>query len=61
MFDSLEAPSPDDFHPSHELPEEMLRRLQEDAKLLYENTDYAIVCGEMIHDLQLQPGGTASW
>jgi uroporphyrinogen decarboxylase len=61
QLDQVDFPSPDDFHPSHELPESLLRRLEEDAQWLYENTDYAIACGELIHDLQMRPGGTQSW
>lgn len=61
FFEEPEAPSPDDFNPSHDLPEEMLRRLEEDAAWLYENTGYSICCGEIIEDLQLRPGGTQSW
>ncbi len=60
-FDNMETPSPDDYHPSHELPEALLERLAQDAKWLHENTDYAIACGEMIQSLQLRPGGTQSW
>ncbi len=60
-FDDTPPPSPDDFNPGHELPEALLRRLEEDAVWLYENTDYCISCGEMIHDLQLTPGGVQSW
>jgi uroporphyrinogen decarboxylase len=60
-FDNIKNPSPDDFNPSHDLPEEMLDRLAEDAKWLHENTEYCISCGEMIGSLQLQPGGTQSW
>lgn len=61
MLGVCEPPSPDDFHPSHELPDELLARLQDGAKLLYETTNFAIACGEMIRDLQLQPGGTVAW
>jgi len=60
-FDNAPPPSPDNFNPSHELPEILLRRLEEDAVWLYENTDYSISCGEIIHDLQLAPGGIQSW
>ena len=60
-FDDADPPSPNDFNPSHELPETLLRRLEEDARLLYENTNYCITCGEMIRDLQLRPGGVQSW
>lgn len=56
-----EYPSPDGFSPSHELPEGLLTGLQQQARFLYETTGYAIACGEMIHDLQLQPGGHVSW
>jgi uroporphyrinogen decarboxylase len=61
LLGDLEFPSPKDFNPFYDLPEPMLKRMQEDAKLLYETTDYSIVCGEIIHDLQLQPGGAVSW
>jgi len=54
-------PSPDAFHPSHDIPDERLKRLQEDARYLYESTSLSIACGEMIDDLQLQPGGTQAW
>jgi len=60
-FGGDETPSPDDFHPRHELPEELLKRLEEDAKWLHENTDYAIACGEYIFDLQIRPGGLTNW
>jgi uroporphyrinogen decarboxylase len=60
-FDNLKNPSPANFNPSHDLPETLLKRLSEDAKWLHDNTDYCISCGEMIRDLQLQPGGTQSW
>lgn len=60
-FDGMVNPSPDDYRPRHELSEAVLERLAQDAKWLYENTDYCISCGEMIYDLQLRPGGTQSW
>lgn len=59
--DSIENPSPEDFKPSPDLPDALLERLREDAKWLHGNTDFCISCGEMISDLQLQPGGTQSW
>ena len=61
VFDAAEPPSPDDFNPGHEMGEEWLRRLEEDARWLWENTDFCIACGETIHDLQLRPGGTQAW
>lgn len=60
-FGKIKNPSPDDFNPSHDLPDKRLQRLQEDARWLFENTDSCIACGEMIRDLQLRPGGTQSW
>ena len=60
VFDDAEPPSPDDFNPEHEVGDAWLRQLEEDAKWLWENTAYCIACGEMIHDLQLEPGGTQS-
>ena len=59
-FEQQEFPSLH-FQPTHEISETLLRRLEEDAKWLYENTDYAIFCGETIQDLQLFPGGLQSW
>ena len=60
-FDNIKNPSPDEFKPRHDMSEKWLRRLEEDARWLYESTDYCIACGEMIWDLQLRPGGTQSW
>jgi uroporphyrinogen decarboxylase len=59
--DTTALPTPDDYHPTHDLPDEMLRDLEEAARWLYENTDYAIACGETITDLQLKPGGQVAW
>ena len=53
--------SPDDYNPSHELPEEFLRELEDAAKFLYETTDYAICIGESIQDLQHHSGGNTAW
>lgn len=61
MLSTGDAPSPDDYNPPHELPEQLLTRLRDEARLLYETTDFSIACGEMIDDLQLQPGGTVAW
>ena len=57
----VDVPSPDEFKPGHELPEEWMQRLNEDAKWLYENTEFSITCGETIQDLQFMPGGMQSW
>ena len=59
--DMDDQPSPDDFNPSHELPEEMLREMEQAARWLHENTDYSIIVGESIHSLQLTPGGQQAW
>jgi uroporphyrinogen decarboxylase len=58
---STSAPTPDDFSPVHNLPEELLRALEEDARWLYENTEYSIWCGEYIQDLQYHGGGSEQW
>ena len=40
-----------------DLPETMLRELEETCRVLYQETDYALCMGETITDLQIQPGG----
>ncbi len=55
------SPTPDDYNPQHTIPEEQLKKMENSAKWLYNNTKYAICCGETITDLQLTPGGTTSW
>jgi uroporphyrinogen decarboxylase len=60
-LDATTRPSPDDYHPPHTLPEERLHALEEAARWLYDNTPYAILCGETLADLQYKPGGTAAW
>jgi len=57
----LENPSPDEYHPPLDYPDEWLRNLEESARWLFENTEYSIVCDEMINDLQLAPGGLETW
>lgn len=54
-------PSPDDYHPRGDYPDEFLRALEDAAAWLYRNTEFSISCGEMITDLQLRPGGTENW
>lgn len=53
----LDEITPDGFDPPKHLPEEYLRSLEEQAKFLYETTDFAISIGETIFDLQVAPGG----
>ena len=60
-YKPLNHASPDEYHPPHDYPDEWLRNLEASARWLYENTDYAIVCGEMINDLQVAPGGPEAW
>lgn len=61
MPDMGHQPSPDDFHPSHEVPQERLREMEQAARWLYENTDFSITVGESIQDLQHHPGGMQAW
>ena len=52
---------PDSYRPPKELPEAFLRLLEKQAEWLYQNTDYAIACGESIVDLQVQAGSFETW
>jgi uroporphyrinogen decarboxylase len=52
---------PKDYNPSPQLPDAYLRQLENQAKWLYDNTEYSIACGEIIEDLQVQPGGFSTW
>jgi uroporphyrinogen decarboxylase len=54
-------PSPDSFHPSHRIDEGQLRRAERGAQWLHDHTDYSVVCGETVHDLQHCPGGRQEW
>lgn len=56
-----ESPSPDGFDPPHEISQDRLSLVEQSAKWLHENTDFSVVCGEMIRDLQLMPGGMEGW
>lgn len=53
----FEIPSPDTYHPPHQLSDSLLRNLEETAKALYETTAYSLCMGETITDLQIAPGG----
>ncbi|MBO5682888.1 MAG: hypothetical protein J6S10_02825 [Clostridia bacterium] len=53
----LIIPDPDEYNPIAEIPEDKLRRIEEQAKRLYEETELSICLGETIHDLQVSPGG----
>lgn len=54
---NYEVPSPDSYKPPKDIPEPMLRDLEETAKALYEETSLGICCGEAIEDLQIAPAG----
>ena len=57
LMAELEISDPDAYRPDPEIPEPLLRHLEEQAKRLYEETDLSICLGETIHDLQVSPGG----
>lgn len=50
-------PDPEEYKPQTELPEHILRSMEEQAKRLYEETEWSLCLGETIHDLQVAPGG----
>lgn len=53
----LIVPDPDQYNPIKELPEALLRNLENQAKRIYEETEFSICLGETVHDLQVSPGG----
>ncbi len=53
--------SPEGYKAPHVLTDEYLRELEEVAKWVYESTDYSIVLGETIQDLQDHVGGGTAW
>ena len=57
MLADFDIPNPDDFNPPHEMPYNMLRNLEDTAKMLFNETDLSICLGETITDLQCAPGG----
>lgn len=61
LFDEIEMPTPEEIHFRDEFSEEALRQLEEIARAAYENTEYALCCGESLPDLQLTPGGMVNW
>jgi len=60
-FVPLANPTPDEYHPPYDYLDEWLRTLEESARWLFENTEYSIVCDEMINDLQVAAGGAEVW
>lgn len=61
LLEGGDVPDPSGYHPSHSLPEEKLRQLEEAAKRAYEETELSLCMGESILDLQGMPGGMLSW
>ena len=57
LLADFEIPDPDKFHPRCTLDDGVLRRLEDAAKKLYEETDLSLCLGECITDLQVAPGG----
>ena len=53
----FDVPDPDKFFPRDTIDERVLRRLEDSAKRLYEETDFSLCLGESIRDLQFAPGG----
>ena len=52
--------SPDDYNFAMDLPEKMLRNLEDTAKQIYNESELSVCLGETISDLQVQPGGTVA-
>lgn len=61
LFGFDEVPDPEDYRPAHDIPDEKLRSLENLAKEAYETTEFSLVLGETITDLQLTPGGMIGW
>lgn len=61
LKDDQQMPSPSDYHPAAEYPQELLRALEETAREAYESTDFALALGEALPDLQIMPGGMINW
>lgn len=61
LFEETEIPDPSGYKPVHSLSDETLRNLEETARRLYEETEFALCMGETIDDLQLMPGGMIGW
>jgi uroporphyrinogen decarboxylase len=50
-------PDPDEYNPPDSFDEEFLRDLENTAKKLYEETEYALSLGDTINGLMYYPGG----
>jgi uroporphyrinogen decarboxylase len=53
--------TPEDYNPPLDLPEERLRALEESARWLFENTDFALLCAPCTTHLELLIGGREAW
>jgi uroporphyrinogen decarboxylase len=56
-MDDYDYPSPDDINPSHDINDEKLRRLEDAAKRMFNETELSLCMGETLPDLQYLPGG----
>ena len=61
LFSDFEVPDPDDYKPADSFSDETLRKLEDTAKRLYEETDLSLSIGEGLTTLQVQPGGYANY
>jgi len=61
FLEDFEVPDPDEYQPCGDIDERELRRLENAAKQLYEETDLSICLGEVRNTLQAQPGGLANY
>ncbi len=58
LMSEFTIPNPKDYVPQKAyLNDDYLRRLEENAKRLYNETELSLTMGESITDLQIQPGG----
>lgn len=61
MFSMQEMPAPASLSYRRQTNDDKLRLLEDTAKSLYQQTSFALNCGEAICDLQLMPGGMVAW
>lgn len=57
LMEDFAFPDPDDYKPCDTFDEKALRKLEDTAKRLYEETDFSLSIGEGVTNLQVQPGG----
>jgi len=61
MLEARPLPAPSELNYRRQTSDERLRELEETAKRLYEQTEFALCLGEATTDLQLMPGGMMGW